>query len=560
VKLEHNFDPTAKLRSQHIILSSVRTQYKQYRMIVALAAIILLSLNVVGSLYNEAIQAYYSASFPATFASYNIWHVGSYGQSNIWETCTEAIVSSYNLLTEHQDSSYIHYFYHGITSYNDSGKKKSRSKHWIERRDGGNGLAIACYVRVSSAHQADNGFSVDAQMEKLRKMIESINPSIVYWFVDAGMTGTKFDNRAVVEIMTLKKQGKIEELWVCEVDRIGRDAPKLIMFFFDFCEDGGRIRTPDAIYDNSHDLGAFIVLTVKAFAAQDSNQARSKASMAGKAESFRRRHWNKRIPLGYERIGEWIQRLETWRQAIDEIFASYIALKDESEIADEFNTKYGEKLNIKIKPSHIEAILTDSVYVGRAEHLGVVVVDHMLAFVDEETFRRCQDIINSRKQKQRAPKTLDALQELLTIKHVWALHFIEKEIVLVHRGCGGAVVKYGSVKYGNIKQQLFLCRKCKSEWRVPSASQVSEEQQREGILGEADLLDDARDLLREVVEKKKAERLEKIRLMKQQQQLQNQSQALEPWWLAPAELSQPRGDEPTNTDPNYGRLFGWLFQ
>jgi hypothetical protein len=44
--------------------------------------------------------------------------------------------------------------------------------------------------------------------------------------------------------MTLKKQGKIAELWVCEIDMIGRDAPMLIMFFFDFCEDGGRIRTP----------------------------------------------------------------------------------------------------------------------------------------------------------------------------------------------------------------------------------------------------------------------------------------------------------------------------
>jgi resolvase-like protein len=175
-------------------------------------------------MYDESIIASYMPSSPATLPSYSLWQVGNDGQPGTAEACIGATDSPYNLLTEHQDSSYNHYFYHGIISYNDAGKKKNRSSHWTERRKGGNGLAIACYVRVSSAHQADNGFSVDEQKDKLRKMIDAINPSIIYWFVDAGMTGTKFDNRAVVEIMTLKKRGKITELWICEVDRIGRDA------------------------------------------------------------------------------------------------------------------------------------------------------------------------------------------------------------------------------------------------------------------------------------------------------------------------------------------------
>lgn len=553
--LGHTFNPTTKTTSQLIILHTVRTAFKQYRMIAALAAVILLSLNIVWSLYSEPIQTSYLVSLSASLASYNAWHVSS-SRPVILFTCTEAAMLSYALLTVYQDSSYNHIYYHGIVSYNDdTGKKKNRSRHWIERRDSGSGLAIACYVRVSSAHQADNGFSVDAQLSKLRKMIDSINPSIIYWFVDAGLTGTKFDNRAVGEIMTLKKQGKIAELWVCEVDRIGRDAPKLIMFFFNFCEDGGLIRTPDAIYDNSHDLGSFIVLTVKAFAAQDSNQARSKASMAGKAESFRRNHWNKRVPLGYERVEDWIRILESWRQAILEIYQSCIALKNEKQIADEFNKNYGEKLNVRIKHSHIHAILTDPVYAGKPEHLGVVVEDPVLAFVDEETFRKCQDIINGKEQKHDS-KPLDALQELLAIKHVWALHFIEKEIVFVHRGCGGPVVKDGSVKYGIIKQQLFLCHKCESEWRVPAASQVREEQRRAGILGESDLLDDARDLLREAIEKKRAEK--KLLKLKNEKQQPNQSDSLQQWWEAP-EPSQPRRDEST-TAPNYDRLFEWLFR
>jgi DNA invertase Pin-like site-specific DNA recombinase len=532
VKLEQAFNPTRKSWSQLGVLYNVRTSFKQYRMIAALAAVIILTLNIVWSSHNEAIEASYIASLPATSVSYNTWQTENEGKGSISGICMEAKVSSCTFFVEHQDSSYNYWFIHGIVSYNDVIKRKTRSMHWTENRNDGDGLAIGCYVRVSSAHQADNGFSVDAQRAKLQKMIDNVNPSTIYWFVDAGMTGTKFDNRAVVEIIALKKRGKITELWVSDIDRIGRDAPKLIMFFFNFCEDGGKIRTPDAVYDNSRDLAAIMILTVKAFAAQDSNESRRKASMAGKAESFRRKRWNKRVPLGYVKVGDWIQRLEAWEQAINDIFASFIALKCEREIADESNKKYGQLLNAKLKHSNIRAILNDPVYVGRPEHLGVEVVDLSLAFVDEDTFRKCQEIIDCRKRELTA-KPLDALQELLAIKHVWALHFIEEEIEFVHKACGGSVVQNGRIRYENIKQQLFLCNGCGDEWRVPSVPQLREEQERTGIVGKADLMDDARDLLREAVEKKKLDRIRKLQLKRQRELEQmDQPQSL-PWWLEP---------------------------
>lgn len=528
------------------ILSSFPKLFKHCMMLSALAAFLILPLSIVGSVYNQAAVASYTSSDRVIFSSYDAWELitpGHFMRETIGKQCLGGDLSSYIQLIEPADSSYILPRYENLLSYNDNVRRKKRARRWIEKRDGGNGQSIACYVRVSSLHQANEGFSVDAQIEKLKRMIEKHNPSIVYWFVDPGMTGTRFDNRAVVDILKLRKQGKIAELCVCEIDRIGRDAPKLMMFFFEFCEDGGRIRTPEAVYDNSQDLAAFIILTIKAFAAQDSNQSRSRASVAGKAESFRQKRWNKRIPSGYTKVGIWIQKIADWEQVIKEIFALFLKLQDAALVADEINKKYEAKLHRKLKRIHIFGILTDPVYVGRPEHLDVTIQDASVAFVDEDTFQKCQAIIDKVNVKKEA-KPLDVLQEMLAIKHVWALRFIEKHMVLVHKDCGGAVDKNGSIKYNGFWQQLFRCRKCKDQWRVPSMSQLDAENK--------GLIDDARDLLREVIENKKKDRL-KARGAKENES--NRSQSLEDLFWQPL---QPITT--TSKGPDFGILYGWLFQ
>lgn len=70
---------------------------------------------------------------------------------------------------------------------------------------GGSGPRVACYMRVSTAHQANQGFSLEAQRQKLGEMVQRIKPSHVYWFTDAGKTGTEFDHRKIQTILELKK-------------------------------------------------------------------------------------------------------------------------------------------------------------------------------------------------------------------------------------------------------------------------------------------------------------------------------------------------------------------
>ena len=96
---------------------------------------------------------------------------------------------------------------------------------------GGNGSRVAWYARVSTSRQAKEGYSIEAQLDKLKTMVDRLKPSYIYWFIDSGKSGIDFDKRKIGEIMRLKEEKKITELWVTDIDRIGRDCRKLLTYF-----------------------------------------------------------------------------------------------------------------------------------------------------------------------------------------------------------------------------------------------------------------------------------------------------------------------------------------
>jgi hypothetical protein len=132
---------------------------------------------------------------------------------------------------------------------------------------GGNGPSVVAYSRVSTPKQVKR-FSLKAQHEALSKMRMSFRPSRIYWFSDPGKSSEDFDKRKINAILKLKEDGKVQELWIMNIDRLGRDCRKLIYFFLQFCDEGGVLRTPDGEYSLA-DLAKLLLFILKAHAAQE---------------------------------------------------------------------------------------------------------------------------------------------------------------------------------------------------------------------------------------------------------------------------------------------------
>jgi len=325
---------------------------------------------------------------------------------------------------------------------------------------GGNGPRVAAYIRISKKNQS--GFSLEAQRDAINELRDKYKPRKLYVFVDqrSSKSAKDFDKLKINQILKLREGREIDELWVFNVDRMGRVCRKLLFFFLEFCDDGGIIRTPDRAYGMA-DLLDFIR---EADASQKANEARVKAVVAGKARSFKQKRWNKRgTPLGYIRKDLWLQKRPDFEPLLKEVYRLFFLTQNLNSVSKRIGT-FGGLLTKALSTDQVRRILSDPVIIGKPEHTGATVIDQNLAFIDEVTFQKSLEILKKIKARCK-PKRKGPMEVLAVAKPLTFLQVLEV-FELHHRGCGGLVWKNGTTNDEGLWQQFFKC-KCGDFWRLP---------------------------------------------------------------------------------------------
>ena len=139
-------------------------------------------------------------------------------------------------------------------------------------------------------------------------MKEVHQPSEIHWYTDKALSGLKFHNRKTEDILQLAMEGNIQELWVVEIDRIGRESRELLRFFLTLSDYDVLIRTPNKVY-NFKDLGDLLAYVIEAKEAEDYVRKLTKRTNTTRVRNFQEKKWKKTsIPIGYEEDDEWIKK------------------------------------------------------------------------------------------------------------------------------------------------------------------------------------------------------------------------------------------------------------
>ena len=342
--------------------------------------------------------------------------------------------------------------------------------HWVEEL-GGNGPRVAAYLRVSTGKQAREGLSLEVQKEILEGLRDKLRPSIIYWFVDPGMSGEDFDRRKIKKILELRERKEIDELWVTQIDRIGRECARSLLFFLMFSEDGGVIRTPERTY-STKELADILMYTIESYGAQAENRRRAERAAASKMQNFRNKKWNKPIPFGYCKDGSWIRKIgDDYEPILNEIYDLFGKLHSISKVTKRINAKYGNLIGKPLTRAQVKRILTDPVYIGRPSHMGVTVADESLRYVSDEIFDKCQKLLKKAREKYQQQK-ISPLEKLVLTYGISILDFLRDIVEFHHRGCGGLLVKNGTRTSQQGLQQAYWCKKCGCQFRVPTKSML----------------------------------------------------------------------------------------
>lgn len=351
----------------------------------------------------------------------------------------------------------------------------------IEDFKDGKGIRALAYVRVSTERQAQHGFSVEAQVDELRALAKRRGASRFYLITDAGKSGVDFDKRNLNKILELAARKEIDEVLVVDVDRIGRNCRKLMEFFLDLRDHGVVIVTPAGQMD-IEELTGLMMLALRSWAAQFENERRARASMAGRVQAFLTGRWNKPVPKGYRKKGDWIEKDPAWAPITKDVFSFFQRYKKYRPVADSVNAKYTGSLSQRLTRQQVAEILRNPVYVGRPGYYGKAVKKQFrdnvfvdapsLAYVSLETFGTTQEIVNEIRRTYRRRKRVRHME--LIGKHDYdVLQFMPHVAIICPRSdCGNPMNYNGLVDHGSVNN--FICPKCGKQLRVPKKSELKE--------------------------------------------------------------------------------------
>jgi len=351
---------------------------------------------------------------------------------------------------------------------------ESNLKDYVEEL-GGDGPAVAVYIRVSTGKAAREGYSMETQYKIIKKLMKTkkLKPSRIYWFFDPGKSGShNYEKRKMKDILDLRKRGLISELWTYNIDRMGRETRKLLDCYYEFVDSGGRIVTPEKEY-SKEDFSSEFQFFFEAAMAERSTKLRTAASIEGAKESFRTKHWikSKNAPRGYIALArvikkDWLKKAPEFDPIVKAASWLYRRHQKVTKVREKLNKRFKKLLGQEpLTDYQVMAMLLDSLYSGQPEHMGEVVIDSSLEFITEKT-RQKNLIIRDQNRRKNKLKTIGPMEEEAIEKSTTLLEMMKKkDIVWVHNQCGGRVKKNGTDPKTN--QQLLKCKKCPKAWRLP---------------------------------------------------------------------------------------------
>lgn len=305
---------------------------------------------------------------------------------------------------------------------------------FIVQNERGNGMKdkkikVYTYTRVSTSMQVD-GFSLDAQKERIRKYAEAFDYEIVGEYEDAGKSGKSIQGRAefrkMLEDIETNKDG-VSYVLVFKLSRFGRNAADVLntlQFMQDY--DVNLICVEDGI-DSSKDAGKLMISVLSAVAEIERENILVQ-TMEGRRQKAREGKWNGGFaPYGYKLVDGKLIIDESEAEAVRKIFEKYA----NTSMGSNGVSKYLEQQGIKKKARQngkntlfsaklIKDILDNPVYVGkiaygrrknekvtgtRDQYHTVKQEDYMLfngiheAIIDLETWEKVQE-----KRKTQAKK------------------------------------------------------------------------------------------------------------------------------------------------------------
>jgi DNA invertase Pin-like site-specific DNA recombinase len=249
---------------------------------------------------------------------------------------------------------------------------------------------VAIYSRVSTEDQAKEGFSLDAQKDRLRAYCQAKGWEIAGEYVDDGHSGR--DTKRPAYRRMFDEKDNWDTVLVIKMDRIHRNSKNFMEMMDDLKKWGKEFSSMQESLDTSTAMGRFVMDIIQRIAQLESEQIGERVYMGMKQKaSTVGGPLGGNIPYGYVYKDSHLLIDDEESDNVKRMFGEYVNGRTSKQIADLLNslglrTRSGNKWF----KNTVSRILKNPVYCGYMEWDGILRKADHPAIVDVVMFNEVQ--------------------------------------------------------------------------------------------------------------------------------------------------------------------------
>ena len=254
-------------------------------------------------------------------------------------------------------------------------------------------IRAAIYTRVSTEDQAKEGFSLDAQLDKLRSYCKARDWIVADEYIDDGYSGRNVKRPAYNRMMS--EMNRWDILLVIKMDRIHRNSKNFMLMMENLNKNEKEFASMSESFDTSTAMGRFVMNIIQGIAQLESEQIgervyigmEQKAKTNGGVLGFN-------IPYGYNYIDGNLVINDEEATNIKKIYSWYKNGKSMGVIAKMLNsTKIPTKKGGIWAKKTISTILKNPTYCGYLHWKQYIYRSNHDAIILESDFNEIQNLI-----------------------------------------------------------------------------------------------------------------------------------------------------------------------
>lgn len=219
---------------------------------------------------------------------------------------------------------------------------------------------VAIYIRVSTKKQVEEGYSLDAQKERLEKLSETNGYIIYKIYADEGKSGKDTNRPAFQEMMKDMRNREFDKILVMKLDRISRSVIDLELMIKEMQEYNVDFESASEKIDTSSSFGMMFIRLLAIFAQFERERIKERITDAFETMVKEGKPISGSQPYGYKIENGKVVIDETKKEIVNEIFNYFEKTNSVRKTGLYINEKYNAGLYVK----HMSKMFTNTMYYG----------------------------------------------------------------------------------------------------------------------------------------------------------------------------------------------------